>query len=124
MKKIILFIATLAFADISSIINEIKEMESFKPRFEVLVKYDLFDKTKVIKNPKQTVIKTTVIAEPKLYLKAIFNDKANINGKWLRVGDEIEGYKVVKIDENGVVLRKFRKTIYLKVKISVLKVEK
>ncbi len=124
MKKAVVLLGSLLFADINNITTEIKEIESFKPRFKPLVRYDVFDAAKVIKiNKKQPTIKAIVV-EPKLYLKAIFNKKANINGKWVKVGDEIDGYRVIRVDANGVLLQKFRKRLYLRVKISVIKVAK
>ncbi|WP_292654931.1 hypothetical protein [Nitratifractor sp.] len=39
-------------------------------------------------------------------LSAIINDRARINGRWLKVGDTIQGYRVESIGENRVLLKK------------------
>ncbi|WP_456433457.1 hypothetical protein [Nitratifractor sp.] len=46
-------------------------------------------------------------------LGAVVNDRAYINGKWLKVGDTIEGYKVDSVDNRSVVLKKGEETVHL-----------
>lgn len=43
-------------------------------------------------------------AEEKLVLNGIVNDKAYINGKWYKEGDEISGYTLKYVGDKGVVL--------------------
>ncbi len=42
----------------------------------------------------------------RLELTAILNDKAYINGRFYKIGDTISGYKIVKIADSYVVLKK------------------
>ena len=37
-------------------------------------------------------------------LFGVMQDRAKINGKWLILGDEIEGFKVMQIQEKCVIL--------------------
>ncbi len=46
-------------------------------------------------------------------LGAIVNQKAYINGRWVKIGENILGYKVEKIDQNKVLLKRDKKEIQL-----------
>ena len=46
-------------------------------------------------------------------LSGIMNNRARINGRWLKVGDMIEGYRVETIDENHVLLKKGKRSVEL-----------
>ncbi len=48
-----------------------------------------------------------------LTLKTVINSSAMINGKWYKVGDKINGYKVSKIDSTSVLLTKQKKKLLL-----------
>jgi hypothetical protein len=67
----------------------------------------------VQKDVNATPVMQTVEQQVNFQLKAIINDEANINGRWLKPGDEIQGYKVEKIEEGHVVLRKQGRSIEL-----------
>jgi hypothetical protein len=66
---------------------------------------------------QQDVNATPILVKPErqveLNLSAIVNDRACINGRWLGVGETIEGYRVEKVEENHVVLRKGKRTMEL-----------
>ncbi|WP_456428420.1 hypothetical protein [Nitratifractor sp.] len=49
----------------------------------------------------------------RLVLKAIVNDRAFINGKWVGLGDKVLGYRVEKIEDNKVLLKKDNKSVRL-----------
>jgi len=123
MRKIFipLVMATVLFADISNIITALKEIESFKPVFQKMPAYNVFTKINTISpQPEAVTFEKKVI----LKLNAVFMNKANINGVWLKKGDEIEGYKVIDIKSNEVVLLKNGKIKILKNKSNILKVVK
>lgn len=42
--------------------------------------------------------------ESEMRLFGVMQDRAKINGKWLILGDEIEGFKVMQIQEKCVIL--------------------
>ena len=42
--------------------------------------------------------------ESEMRLFGVMQDRAKINGKWLILGDEIEGFKVMQIQERCVIL--------------------
>ncbi len=83
------------------------------------VKYDPFYKAqKLLKKKKAKSFSGTL----KLTLSAIYNERAYINGKFYKVGDKIEGYKIYKIGKNFVILKKRgkKRVLYL-VKNKILK---
>ena len=67
----------------------------------------------IVKNPflmtnVKTVIKdgnTTKIEKVKYVLSAIFSSKAKINGKWYKLNNEIDDFKLTKISSNSVIMR-------------------
>lgn len=62
----------------------------------------------------------------KISLKGIMNSKAYINNKWFGLNDEIEGYKVISITPNSVLLKREDRTkeLFLKSKKdSFIKIE-
>ncbi|AZV47065.1 hypothetical protein C3L23_07200 [Nautilia sp. PV-1] len=122
MRKIFLliFIGSFVFADVLTIITKIKQMEKYKPVFKTVPAYNIF--TKDIEINKSKI--TAVPKQNSLVLNAIFQNKANINGIWVKRGDNIEGYVVVKITDKEVVLKK--DNIYKKLSLTpkVLKVAK
>ena len=54
--------------------------------------------------------------EPRLELKAVFDDQALINDHWVKLGQAIDGYKIVRIDSKSVLLQngEKQKALYLK----------
>jgi len=97
-----------------AVINALKDPFVYKKEIKRIVQTK---NGKVIKTtPKKRVLK----------LLAIFNNKAKINGKWYRVNQKIDNYKLLKIRKNSVILRDGgrRITLYLrkrddKIKITV-----
>ncbi len=61
---------------------------------------------------KHPIVRAHEKAE-KLVLKAIVNDRAYINGKWVGLGDKILGYRVERIEGNEVLLKKEHKSVRL-----------
>ena len=84
------------------------------------INYDPFYKAqKLLKKPK----KIQVFSKPiQLKLYAIYNNRAYINGKFYKIGDKIYGYRVYKIYDNYVVLKRNSKlkVVYL-IKNRILK---
>jgi len=69
---------------------------------------------------------STVQPVEKISLKGIMNSKAYINNKWFGINDEIEGYKVISITPNRVLLKREDRTkeLFLKSKKdSFIKIE-
>lgn len=54
--------------------------------------------------PSTPIFYTPQRKSPKLTLQAIFNQKAKINGKWLEVGERIEGCELKKIISSSALL--------------------
>jgi len=120
MRFFIIFIGVFLYADISYVINTIKKIENYSPTFKPFADYNIF--AAQFKEKKE--IPRRVVFENRLFIYAIFEDKVNINGIWLKKGDAIEGYKVLKIDNNKVVLEKDGKITVLEFNPKILKVEK
>jgi len=115
LKKLIFFLGIFLYADISDILLKIKEIENHKKIFLKYPDYNIFT-SKIYKlGPKQSIIQ---IHKPsvKLILNAVFNDSAKINGKWVKKGDVIYNFKVIKIDYNKVILKKDNKYFVLMMK--------
>jgi len=123
MKRFIIFLtAVFAFADISGVINKIKQMESYKPVFIKMPVYNVFTDVST-KKEDSNFIKLEV-KKVILKLNAIFQNKANINGVWVKKGDIIEGYEVVEVKNDSVVLKKEGEIKILQIKPNILKVVK
>ena len=58
-----------------------------------------------------TPVLKTVRQEATFRLSAIINDKALVNGQWVKEGESIEGYKVEKIEADHVVLKKANRSV-------------
>lgn len=124
MKKFIIFLAVFLFADVSDTILKLQDMKNMKKKF-LKIDYNIFkeEKKPVIKK----VLKINKIKKAKkinLHIFAIFNNKININGNWYKKGDIVYDYKIIKVLNNGVVLKKHSKITILKIKESILKVSK
>ena len=123
MKKIVLFITIkILFGDINNVILLIKNMENFKPRFKKIEQYKPFFNEEKIK--KEKIIVTKQNTNVNLSVSAIFQNKALINGKWVKVGNIIEGYKVIKISDNKIILSKNEIIKVIMLTSKILKVKK
>lgn len=56
---------------------------------------------------------STVKKKKALSVTMLMNSSALINGKWYRVGDKVNGYKISKIDLKSVLLTKNKKKLLL-----------
>jgi hypothetical protein len=111
MKKIVLFllIFNVAFANISckSYEKYVKEMSNYSLNLEP-ISYNPFYVPKV-KKEVHKVIKS----KPKIKILAVLNNKVLLNlkikrksrKKWLKIGDSINGYKLIKITKDAVVFK-------------------
>ena len=116
MKKLIFFLGIFLYADISSVLLKIKEIENKKKVFLKYPNYNIFT-SKVYKVEKRNnIIKVFAKKSINLILEAIFNNSAKINGIWLKRGDKILGFRVIKILHNRVILQKESKIVVLRVK--------
>ena len=70
----------------------------------VIVFQDEANSTAVIKTAEQEV---------SFKLSAIMNDRAKINGRWVKPGEVIQGYKVVSVGEDRVELKKGNRRVKL-----------
>jgi len=119
MKKIIFFIAVFLYADISNILIKIKQIEESKKTFLPMPPYNIFIFLKT-----ELVNRVQIYTANPLKIYAIFNNLVNINGRWFRVGENVNGYKIIKVSDKKVILKKDNRYITLKPTIKLLKVSK
>ena len=114
MRKIIFLTFFLfLYADVKYIINEIVKIEEFKPIFKKIKYYNVFEyETNIV---KENIMAVSQKEDLNLKIYAIFQNRVNINGKWFKVGDNIYGYKIVKIDKNFVLLKNKNRQKTLKI---------
>ncbi len=79
------------------------DFEKVVSPFGIVVQDDA-NSTSVIKTVEQQV---------NFKLSAIMNDRARINGRWVKPGDTVQGYKVEAVDENRVELKKENRSVEL-----------
>jgi len=138
MKKITLLLALLvmhANADLSVADIDHMIVKIHKKREGILLKtLDLTKEPFVRLEEKENVI-TVVIPNRKkkkttdvsLVLHSILNARASINGSWVKIGEDVLGYKLMFIGKRGVVLRNenhIKKLFLKKEKNSLIHVEK
>ena len=87
----------------------------------VQIKYDPFKKG-------QEVVKKTFdvkAVEDTLHVTTVLNNRVFVNSSWYKVGDEVNGYKIIQIRENEVLTKKDGKILKfgLKRQKSIVKVE-
>jgi len=98
---------------------KIKELKKIKENnfTEIKVKYDPFCKSeKIIKLKKNKRIFPKRDKKHYLFLLAVLNKRAFIDHKWYKNGDIVNGYKIIYIYNNRVVLKKKDKIMILKIK--------
>jgi hypothetical protein len=124
MKKIFMLILTVFLqADILTIKTQINNMQNYTPKFKNIKKYNVFIDVNL--TDKKTLKKNTGdLREANFVLNAVFQNRANINGIWVEKGDNIEGYEIVRVLSDGVVLKKGKKTKKIILKSNILKVVK
>lgn len=111
MKVICLILfATLAFANIDTLINTILTIRDGASDTQVKSAPNPFELISSEDNNKIEKI------QPRFDLQAIFDSGALINDHWVKLGSIIDGYKVESIDAQSVKLQngKNQKILYLK----------
>lgn len=69
------------------------------------------DEISMVKNPfimtNKIILKdtNTTVAKIKYILEGTLNKKAKINGKWYTINDKIDGYKLVVVKRNSVIIK-------------------
>ena len=126
MKRIIglAFFSLLLYADVTYIIEEIIKIKKFKPIFKSIVYYNIFEDENISSNKNISLVKLKSTKENNdLKIYAIFQNKVNINGKWFKIGDIVNGYKIIKITNNYVYLEQNNKILKLSPTNYILKVK-
>jgi len=115
MKKLLfLVIFAFAYADISNILIKIKTLEECRADKPYVRNIFLFKPQK----PFNDILCEEEKKEIKI--KAVLNDRVLIGDKWYKVGDEVNGYKIVQITDKFV---KFKTDNgYLKIPLFIQKV--
>jgi hypothetical protein len=98
---------------------ETATLASVSNPFIFLKKKESKDKKKgALSSDKNIIAEDTIVVEEKFtpYLKAIINKSALINGKWYKLHDKVNGYKLSKIQPSSVVLTKNTEKLVLSTK--------
>jgi len=87
----------------------------------VKVKYDPFKKGQEV---VQKVFNKKV-QDNTLYVTSILNNRVFINSRWYRVGDKVNGYKIIQIKEDSILAKNSKKVLKFGIKRrdNIVKVE-
>jgi len=123
MRVLFLALALISFlsADVTELISKIKKLENYSSEFKKFDIYNIFETEKSVKTAPAPVLTKPAL---KYSLNAIFQNKANINGEWVKPGDMVGEYKVVKITDTQVILQKNNEIRVLSLHSNILKVDK
>ena len=128
MKIIILLSATLSFlmsdakliASIDKTLQQVIHESKIKEVSDIKISYDPFNTNKQklteTQTKKSTKFQQTKMKKQssKLALSMIFNKSALINGIWYKENEKLADYRIIKINQDIVVLRKNNKYTTLK----------
>ena len=111
--NLIIFLPIMLFArdiDIEKISKQMDRLKSSKKIVSTL-DYNVYDPFATAK----PILKQKKAKKQKKYhriikLQTVLNGRVLIKNKWYSVGDKVYGYKIVKIDQNGISLYKNKKT--------------
>ncbi len=113
MKLLLLiFTYTSLFAiDVDSVINSISTPKNTMDNSSITSLKDPFEKPVVARDTNDT----NSTPKPTFQLKAIFDNQVLIDGKWLKIGDSIMGYKLIQINKISAIIatKQDKKTLYL-----------
>jgi hypothetical protein len=121
---VFLVLLSLSYADnLSARLENLIKTRQDRP--VVFLNYNPFQ---IVKTEKKTTDRYTPStrqkkAEP-LDFVTVINHQAFVNGRWLKVGEKIAGYKLEKIDSDTIIVSKngVKTTLGLGVKQNILKV--
>jgi len=127
MKTLLLSIALLSSAVYANELNWVDEqVQAIKPARSGMKRQELSslknpfifikktDKTKKgVKSDKKTGLKKVLKKKIDLKLTLVINQSAQISGKWYKVGETINGYKIEEITPKAVLLKKKNKELLL-----------
>jgi len=127
MKTLLLSIALLSSAVYANELNWVDEqVQAIKPARSGMKRQELSslknpfifikktDKTKKGSKPdKKTGLKKVLKKKIDLKLTLVINQSAQISGKWYKIGEAINGYKIEEITPKAVLLKKKNKELLL-----------
>ncbi len=132
MRAILLLSLTLSFllsndkliASIDKTLQKVIHESNSREVSDIKISYDPFNTNKPKAVDTQTKESTNFQkAQPqkhpsKLALSMIFNKNAFINGKWYKENEKLADYRIIKINQDIVVLKKNSKYTTLKLPLS------
>ncbi len=92
---------------------KVKELSKIKDPFIYLSKGKVKKKYRRTKYKKSSKKRKQAVLNKKFRLSMTMNRMARINNKWYKLGDNIAGYKIAKIDASFVMLTKDKKNFLL-----------
>jgi hypothetical protein len=105
-----LFYASLFGSDVDAMIKNIMAPKNIVSPSVLASLANSFEKPVVVLDAN-----ATPPPPPKLQLQAILDGSALINDKWLKIGDNVNGYKISHIGEKSVIIgnAKENKTLHI-----------
>ena len=96
------FLPMLHASDVNSKIEALAEFQ--RPYKPIVIDYNPFVKESTLNH--SSISSTNHQKKQELQLVSIINNRAFIGGNWYRVGDKIDGGKVIRIDSQKVDIQK------------------
>ena len=130
MKKLVLLSCVILFSradNIDDIVQKIKSSRESKINKKELVNINSPIPTVVVvdSNNSKSDSNNTIVSDSETFvLKAIMNNRAFINNKWVKVGEKIGAFTLVDIMDDSVYLKDKSRTkmIFFKTKNSKIKI--
>jgi len=98
-----------------------KLIEPIEKTLVTKVKYDPFKKGQEV---VQKVMNKKEV-ESSLYITSILNNRVFVNSHWYKVGDKVNGYKIIQINNNDILAKNSKKVVKFGIKRrkNIVKVE-
>lgn len=126
MRYFVIFVILLSFSLGDNLSVRLENLIKNKQDKKVIfLNYNPFPITK--KEKKSTENNSNVVYRKKtklLNFVTVINDRAFVNGRWLKVGDKIDGYRLEKIYSDKIIVNKrgVKTTLSLGMKQNILKI--
>lgn len=106
------FVAYLYCSEAQTLIDKIMSPKDSLANSQIAATPDVFEKPVIAADPNATA---ALPPPPKFSLKAIFEGRALINDKWLKVGDSVNGFTIEAIEKHRALLanEKERKILHI-----------
>ena len=100
--------AEITINDIDKLVNDIKQERVGLTKREIMTAKDpfIYYKKGKLGRVLQFHQNSRRVKHYRFYITAIINDRAKINGRWYKVGNKVQGFRITNIDRNYIILSK------------------